>query len=161
MEANKKVLTDAQKAARLKNIQKASKVRMQNINERKKVKEQEEYDLSSNEENESSSESDNDAFIISKKKPTKKTKVVEKTIKPRVLDRTFDDKSYKLKNELDELRNIVTDMALMQKKQHKATRKQTNRTSGGTKIVVLPQSQGSNQSGPSDTVMDALRRSLM
>ena len=85
MEANKKVLTDAQKAARLKNIQKASKVRMQNINERKKVKEQEEYDLSSNEENESSSESDNDAFIISKKKPTKKTKVVEKTIKPRVL----------------------------------------------------------------------------
>ena len=43
MEANKKVLTDAQKAARLKNIQKASKVRMQNINERKKVKEQEEY----------------------------------------------------------------------------------------------------------------------
>ena len=155
MEANKKVLTDAQKAARLKNIQKASKVRMQNINERKKVKEQEEYDLSSNEENESSSES------ISKKKPTKKTEVVEKTIKPRVSDRTFDDKSDKLRNELDELRNIVTDMALMQKKQHKATRKQTNRTSGGTKIVVLPQSQASNQSGPSDTVMDALRRSLM
>ena len=154
MTENKKVLTDAQKAARLKNIQKASKVRMQNINERKKVKEQEEYDLTS-------SESDNDAFIISKKKPTKKTKVVKKTLKPRVLDRTFDDKSDKLKSELDELRNIVTDIALMQKKQHKATRKQTNRTSGGTKIVVLPQSQGSNQSGPSDTMMDALRRSLM
>ena len=99
--------------------------------------------------------------LLFQRRNQKKSKVVENTLKPRVLDRTFDDKSDKLRNELDELRNIVTDMALMQKKQHKATRKQTNRSSGRTKIVVLPQSQGSNQSGPSDTVMDALRRSLM
>ena len=47
-------------------------------------------------------------------------------------------------------------MALMQKKQHKATRKQTNRTTRRTKIAVLPQAQASNQPGLSDTVMDAL-----
>ena len=102
---------------------------MENIKQRKKAKEQEEYDLSSAEENESSSESDNDAFVISKKKPTKKI------LKPRVWDRTFDDDSDNWKSELDEVRNIVTDMALMQKKQHKATRKQTNRSNGGKEMV--------------------------
>ena len=114
-------ITDKQKAARMANLAAGRKKRMDQLKQKKEGKKEEEYDLSSAEENESSSESDNDAFIICKKKPTKKTKVVETTIKPRVLDRTFDDKSDKLKNELDELRNIVTDMALMQKKQHKNT----------------------------------------
>ena len=128
------------------------------MKQKKEGKKQEEYDLSSNDDKSESSESDNEAFIISKKK-SKKTPPPKQTLKPR--DRAFDDKSIALKNELDELRNIVTDIALMQKKQHKVTKKQTNRPSGGTKIVVLPQAQTSNSSGPSDSVMDALRRSLM
>lgn len=151
-------ITDKQKAARMANLAAGRKKRMEQLKQKKEAKKEEEYDLSSNEENDSSSESDNDAFIISKKK-SGKTSVLKKIIKQ---ESPKEDKSAKLKNELDELRNIVTDMALMQKKQHKATRKQTNRPSGGTKIVVLPQAQGgSNQSGPSDSVMDALRRSLM
>ena len=72
----KRPLSDKQKAARIKNLENGRKKRMEMITQKKKAIEEkkDEYDLSSNDDKGSdfSSESDNDAFVISKKKPAKK-----------------------------------------------------------------------------------------
>lgn len=68
----KRQLTDKQKAARIDNLAKGRKKRMEMIKQKREMKEQE-YDISSDEsyDSDSSSNSDNDAFVISKarKKP--------------------------------------------------------------------------------------------
>ena len=67
-----------------------------------------------------------------------------------------------MKNELDELKNMVIDLATLQKKQNKQNKQK--RSNGGTKIVVLPNNQTQQQpeqNTQSNHLIDALRRSLM
>ena len=52
------------------------------------------------------------------------------------------------------------ELATIQKKQHQ-TRKHTDRPSGGTKIVVLPNNGASQPKTCNDAVIEALRRTLM
>ena len=145
-----KTITDKQKAVRMANMKKARAVRMENL-KKKKEEQVEEYDLSSN--NDSSSESDADAFIISKKKPMKRTREDAKSVK---VNKPRDDN---LQKDFNELKNIVYEIATMQKKQNKTRRE---RPSGGTKIVVLPNNgSGSNQTKSShDSVIESLKRTL-
>ena len=141
-------MTDKQKAARLKNLENGRKKRMELIKQKKQV--DDEYDLSSNDEKESESSDSDDGFIISKKKPVKKPKDIPVKSKPD-----------KLRSEVDELKTMIMELATIQKKQNKAVRKRTERPSGGTKIVVLP-----NHSANPATLskindgMELLRRSL-
>ena len=137
-------MTEAQKKARMANLERGRAKRMEQIQQKKQ--EQEEYDLSSNDD-ESNSESDDDAFIIAKKKVVKASKIDKKS-KPRVIERPYDDN---LKNEVNELKNIVYELATMQKKQQR--RKRSPRPSGGTKIVVLPNNT-TNQKPSNDSVME-------
>ena len=89
-------ITDKQKAARKANLAKGREKRMETIKQKKEDTKNEEYDLSSNDgDNDVDESSSDDDLIISRKKPTK-TKQVKK-----------DDNS--LKNELDELKNMVID----------------------------------------------------
>jgi hypothetical protein len=149
----KKSITDKQKAARMANLERGRKKRMESIKQKKEGTDKpEEYDLSSNEENDSSSD-DDDTFIISKKKP-----VAVKKNKPVV------DENANLKSEVDELKNMVIELASLQKKQHKVNKKNNSRQNGSTKIVVLPNNANSGNSetkSANDSLMDALRRSLL
>ena len=142
-------ITDKQKAARKANLAKGREKRMETIKQKKEDTKNEEYDISSNDgDNDADESSSDDDLIISRKKPTK-TKQVKK-----------DDNS--LKNELDELKNMVIDLATLQKKQNKQNKQK--RSNGGTKIVVLPNNQTQQQpeqNTQSNHLIDALRRSLM
>jgi hypothetical protein len=152
----KKPLTDKQKAARIKNLENGRKKRMEMIQQKKAALEDKEgeYDLSSNDD--FSSESDNDDFIISRASSKKKPKIDVKKSKPRNIHNNPDQ----LKNEVNELKSIVMELATLQKKQHKA-RKHVDRPSGGTKIVVLPNNGAGQPKTCNDSVIEALRRTLM
>ena len=66
-----------------------------------------------------------------------------------------------LREEVNELKNVVIKLATLQKKQNKA-QKQSNKPSGGTKIVVLPNnSTPQTKSTINDNLMDVLRKSIM
>ena len=60
---------------------------------------------------------------------------------------------------------MIFDLASLQKKQNKRSlqKREGDRRSGGTKIVVLPQNSSPNQSQNkvNDSVLEALRKSLM
>jgi hypothetical protein len=146
----KQKMTEKQKSARLANLEAGRKKRMELMRKKKEVQQQEEYDLSSKSSSEESP-SDDDAFIISKKKKKSK-KVVKQTESPLPKDDPF-------RNELNEIKNIVVELANLQKKQNKA-QKHTNKSSGGTKIVVLPQNT-TQAKQPNDSVMEMLRKSIM
>ncbi len=152
----KKVMTDKQKAARNANLVKARQKRKESLKEKHESKEQE-YDLTDSELS-SDSDSDNDAFVISRKKKFVPKEVVMKS--QRVVKKT-DDHENNLKKDFDELKCMVEELANMQKKQ--AVRKKNKRSSGGTKIVLLPQtsSQGSGRNSIDNSVMEQLRKSLM
>jgi hypothetical protein len=165
----KRTMTDKQKVARLANLERGRKKRLESLQQKKesKARGKEEYDLSSDYSDslESDSESDNDAFVISKKKKTPKIKEREvKSKKPprfAVMEKTHSRDH--LRTDVDDLKYMVMELAKLQKKQNKTTQKQSRKKSGGTKIVVLPQ----NTSGivptksPNDSLMEALRKSLM
>ena len=71
------------------------------------------------------------------------------------------EESNKLKSDVDELKNMVFELASMQKKQNKINKKRVERKSGGTKIVVLPNNTSQSQEQKQDnSTMAALRRSL-
>lgn len=165
----KRVMTEKQKAARLANLARGRKKRLENIQQKKEVKPTEEYDLSSQSDSETDSDvsSDNDAFIISKAKKAKRAKTKEPPVKEKKTRfvvgkekrREIDDG---LRTDVDELKFMVMELAELQKKQNKKTRKQTEKKSGGTKIVVLPQSNNNNTTKPPHgDLMEALRKSLM
>ncbi len=136
----KKVMTDKQKAARMANLAKGREKRMASIKQKKKD-DINEVELSS----EKDSSSDEEDFIITKKKPIKKKEIVEV---PKIKE---PDRS----SEFDELKNMVIQLASMQKKQNK---KNKERKSGGTKIVLLPNNQPQNNQD--NGAMEVLRRSL-
>jgi len=162
----KRQLTDKQKAARIDNLAKGRKKRMEMIKQKREMKEQE-YDISSDEsyESDSSSGSDNDAFVISK---AKKKPALEPTMS-QTIGTTSHRRSHKqlhtskqtsshLRQDVDELKSMIIELASMQKKQHKE-RKQAKQ-SGGTKIVVLPQQGGGSQPKAHDDYMEKLRKSI-
>lgn len=150
----KRTMTDKQKAARLANLERGRRKRLDELKQKNETKPTEEYDLSSV--SNSSTDSESEGFVISKRKkkePRVKSATKSERHRPPVLAR--DD----LRNDVDDLKYAVIELAKLQKKQNK-TRKQTKRSSGGTKIVVLPQGTAQPNS-PNDGLMEALRRSLM
>jgi len=62
-----------------------------------------------------------------------------------------------LRQDVDELKNMIIELESMQKKQQKE-RKEPRRSGGGTKIVVLP--GGGAQPKVHDDYMEKLRKSL-
>jgi len=160
----KRIMTEKQKAARLANLERGRKKRLESIQQKKEAKTKE-YDLSSQDSNsETESESDNDAFVISKAKKTPKVK--DRPVKEKktrfVVGREHREKDDNLRTDVDELKYMVMELAKLQKKQRKTTRKQTEKKSGGTKIVVLPQNTaGIVPTKSNDSLMEALRKSLM
>jgi hypothetical protein len=62
-------------------------------------------------------------------------------------------------SELNELRNIVTNMALLHKKTMKRASSENRSKGSGTKVIVVPQ-QVSGQNKPTDDYMEKLRKSI-
>ena len=168
--ATKHKMTDKPKAARLANLERGRKKRMEFLKQKKdkeKEPKQVEYDLNSNSSSSmsSSDESDNDTFIISKR-PKKgglgSARKVEASHKKQKSEKGEDFNS--IRSDVDELKNMIFDLASLQKKQNKrSSQKRKGGRSGGTKIVVLPQNSSPNQSQNkvNDSVLEALRKSLM
>lgn len=153
---SKHPMTDKQKAARLANLERGRKKRMEVIKQKKEADIEPkgvEYDLSSEDERPDLSSSDSDAFVISKKKPKKKQSKSEKS----PLVPLGDD----LRDDFNELKSMVTELAKLQKKQTKVMRHSTQKKDAGTKIVVLPQSAAAQTTRTHDSVMEALRKSLL
>lgn len=157
----KRQMTDKQKVARLANLERGRKKRLESLQQKKEAKEKgepEEYDLSSDDSESTDTESDADAFIISKKKksPAVKSKKARFVAKEKVVAHDH------LRTDVDELKDMVMALANLQKKQTKTARKQ-NRKPNATKIVVLPQNTSGvvPTKGPQDSLMEALRKSLM
>ena len=153
----KRSITDKQKKARLANLEAGRKKRMEALQKKKATKENEqEYDLSSEEENDSSDSDDDSSFVVSRKKPVKKESV--KVSKTKLV--VSNDESNKLKTDVDELKNMVFELASMQKKQNKINKKSHERKSGGTKLVVLQPNNTPQEQKQDNNTMEALRRSL-
>ena len=165
----KRVMTDKQKAARCLNLAAGRKKRMEAIKQKKEKPD--EYDISSNDgsidESDSSDDlsSDNDAFVLTKaKKKSGKTESLQKILKSKKREAKL-PKSDNLRGDVDELKSMMIELANMQKKQHKASKKRSSKKSGGTKIVVLPQHASapvttSQIRAYTDSSLDALKKSL-
>jgi len=158
----KRQLTDKQKAARIDNLAKGRKKRMEMIKQKKEMKEQE-YDISSDDsyDSDSSSGSDNDAFVISKAKKKPVLQPIRRSShkQPHASKQANRTPDSHLRQDVDELKSVIIELASMQKKQHKE-RKRSKQSSGGTKIVVLPQQGGGSQPKAHDDYMEKLRKSI-
>ena len=142
-------ITDKQKAARIANLEKG---RLKSL-EKLKMKKEDKHDPSSEDESSSDSESDED-FVISKKK--------SKTKQPRgrIVDRSSFASETASKSEVDELKKIMMEMAIIQKQQGKAVRKQ--RRARSPNVVVVPQyGAGAPPAKSNNHILDALREKLM
>ena len=158
----KKEITEKQKTARLANLERGRKKRMETLKQKKEKTnepQQVEYDIGSEASDQSSSDSDSSAFIISKKKPVKKPSKRAKQ------DKGGD--SFNLtKNDVDELKSMMYELASQQKKQNKRSKAKQNEGAGSTKIVLLPQqNQAPAKSEPVHDVfvskaMEAMIKSL-
>lgn len=131
MSTTKKPMTEAQKKARMENLRKGREKRMEALKQ-KKEKAEDEYDLSSEDDQENDSSTDDEGFIISKKKPARKQKVRSRN------DVEFP--TFTPKQEFDDLKNMVRELALMQKKNNKVMKKQQN-NKPVNKLVLLPPTQ--------------------
>jgi hypothetical protein len=140
----KRKITAKQKEARLKNLEAGRKKRMEQLQQKKEEGDEGYYNDSSSE-----SSSDSDDLVISRlkaKKKTGKTSVIKRVMKA----------DNKLEDQVNELRNMVTDLALLHKKQKSKTKK---RSTPPVNINVLPNNPPAKTSG-GNTAMDALRRSF-
>ncbi|HRP36493.1 MAG TPA: hypothetical protein PLS50_01650 [Candidatus Dojkabacteria bacterium] len=137
----KKSITDKQKDARRANLAAGRKKKAEML---QKKKEEQVYDLSSNGSvDESDSETEDESFVVSKRKPVKK--------------QTNDE----LKQDVNELKNMVVELATLQKKQNKELRKtRATRSSGSTKVVVVQPNQPESKPIETNSTLEALRRSL-
>ena len=116
----KKKMTSKQKEARMKNLEKGRMRRMESLKQKKESK-AEEYDLSSDAEWSSAaleSPSDDDAFVISRKK---------KKVPREVVMRRENHPDY-LQKDVDELKSMVKELAILQQKQSKSAAKIKSRT---------------------------------
>jgi hypothetical protein len=152
MSAIKKPMTDKQKAARMENLKKGREKRMEAMKNKKEQK-QDEYDISSDNEQESDSSSDDEGFVISKKKPVSKQKA-----KPRSRDDVAFP-SFTPKEEFDDLKNMVRELALMQKKSNKTMKKQQN-NKPVNKLVLLPPAQQTQANSQSYLIRDSIAEQL-
>ena len=159
----KRVMTDKQKSARCLNLAAGRKKRMDAIKQKKEKPD--EYDISSNDgsidESDSSDSSDNDAFVLTKAKQKKTIPDHHK----KITNKKKSNKDNNLRGDVDELKSMMIELANMQKKQHKASKKRSSKKSGGTKIVVLPQHApqpvtASQTRAYTDSSLDVLRKSL-
>ncbi len=159
----KKTMTEKQKAARMLNLANGRKKRMEMIKQKQESKSHCEYDIESDNDSDSSSSGDESDFVISKKKKTIKPKKVAFSEPKTKVSKQHNETDNYLKKDIDELKNMMYLLATEQKKTKKAAKKQTKRSSGGTKLVILPQTNAPNNPQPNksnDSQMDALRRSL-
>jgi DNA recombination-dependent growth factor C len=149
---NKKPMTEAQKKARLQNLQKGREIRKKKLESKGQ-----EYDLSSDESDVSDSESDNEAFVISRKKKVVPKEVVKQERSRKTIQMEHPQHSNNYQKNFDELKTMIQDA--LHKKNTKA---KSSKRSGGTKIVVLPQntSQQASKSNYNDPSMDFLKKSL-
>lgn len=138
----KKSITDKQKVARLANLEAGRKKRAEMLQKKKK---EQEYDLSSNESEDSDSESEDESFVVSKRRPAKKPKP--------------QDENNQLKQDVNDLKNMVVELATLQKKQNKELKKTRTTKSSGTKVVVVQPNQPEKLIETNST-LEALRRSL-
>ncbi len=158
----KRTMTEKQKIARLDNLKKGREKRKEMLKQKK-----ESYDISSSDDSGSdSSSSDSDAFVISKAqkktKPPKstKSKVTIKEDSP-IKKSHHKVKDNMLESRVDQLTNAVMELATMQKKQHKAVKKGTKRSSGGNKLqLILPQSTSTAPINVNAEI-ERLRKSLL
>jgi len=148
----KRQITEKQREARLANLANGRKKRAAMI-QQKKEKKNYEYDISSEEASFSSDSDGSSDFVISKKKARKDRK------EPKKKERDEDSGISEVKSELNELRNIVTNMALLHKKTMKRTSSENRSKGSGTKVIVVPQ-QVSSQNKPTDDYMEKLRKSI-
>ena len=154
----KRVMTDKQKSARCLNLAAGRKKRMDAIKQKKEKPGK--HDISSNDE--SSDLSDNDAFVLTKaKKRSGKTEALQKQLK----SKKRETKQPTSDNLRGDVKSMMIELANMQKKQHKASKKRSSKKSGGTKIVVLPQHApqpvtASQTRAYTDSSLDVLRKSL-
>ena len=102
----KRVMTDKQKAARCLNLAAGRKKRMDAIKQNKEKPD--EYDISSNDgsidESESCDSSDNDAFVLTKAKQTKKTIPDHRK---KITNKTKSHKENNLRGDVDELKSMM------------------------------------------------------
>ena len=156
----RKPMTEKQKAARLANLAAGRKKRMEMVKQRASLTDtQQEYDLSS--ESPSDSDINSEDFIIKKKsrRSVKKAPLLKKD-RELLSERDF-RKDDNLRHEVNEIKSVVMELANMQKKTSmRSAKKRSERKSGGTKIVVLPQNNPPTRSQPNDTLMETLRKSL-
>ena len=113
-------MTDKQKNARLLNLEKGRLKRKETLKQKQESK-GEEYNLSSDESESNESESDNDAFVISRKNKYVPKDVVIKSQTNN--NKCSNDDTNNLKKDFDELRSMVEELATMQKKQAKTKTK--------------------------------------
>jgi len=119
--------------------------------QQKKEKNKYEYNISSEDGSEDnySSDSGSSDFVISRKKAHKDRKEPKK--------KAHADSD--LRNEFNELRNIVTELAMLQKKTKRRASSEGRSKGSGTKVIVVPQ-QVSSQNKPTDAYMEKLRKSI-
>jgi hypothetical protein len=142
----KKSITDKQKIARLANLEAGRKKRMEQLQKKKQTKKVEEYDLSSSEDSSSDSDEESSYTLSKKKAKTAPKKEAKK-------------EDANLKQDFDELKNMVVELASLQKKQNKALKRKEPK-SGGTKIVVIPPNGQDQKQSNDNSTIEALRRSL-
>lgn len=145
MTDTKKKITEKQLAARLENLKKGREKRMANVTKKKEETEYE-YDLGSQDASDSSS-SDGD-FVISRQKVVNK----KNGPKPRRKEE-IEIPTYASRNEFEDLKNMVRDLAVMQKKNNKAMKKQQP-----SKLVLIPPQQ--QQAAPVHTFYDSTAERL-
>ena len=151
----RRAMTEKQEAARKANLAKGRQKRAEMA---KLKKEAPQYDIESESDSSTDSSSDSDAFILSKKRPTKRVK--KSKSKDKKSQKVSDD--YARKHEIDEIRSILIDVVKNQKKRQTKSRKR-----GGTQVVVngvVPQNIPTVPSVPvkvNDSYLESLRKTIM
>jgi hypothetical protein len=93
-------------------------------------------------------------LYISKKKARKKES------SKRDFDGSRGDSNPVSKQDFDELRNIVTELAMLQKKNKRRSSSEGRSRGSGTKVIVVPQPASQQQNKPMDDYMEKLRKSI-
>ena len=145
----KKALTEKQRLARIENLKKGRQTIADNKKKRLENKEQE-YDIDSSSEEDSESDEEDTDFIISKA-PKKDRNVPKEKEKKKGGDKQKPDK---LREDVDQLKALTTQLIEMQKKKTKRPRREAS-----NKIVILPQ-PATSSSNHQTSQMEALRRAL-
>ena len=151
----KKKMTSKQKEARMKNLEKGRMKRMESLKQKKESK-AEEYDLISDAKWSSAASegpSDDDAFVISRKKKIVPREVVMKAQSSKHKPSRRENHPDYLQKDVDELKSMVKELAILQQKQSNSaakTKARTKRPSSGeqkmwfylkihlNKIIAIP-----------------------